>query len=184
MLSHLKNNVVGYLALVVALSGTSYAAVQLSAGQVKTRHIANKAVTAKKIRPGVVKNARVLAASTRHSISQVGDPPATWESPGSEVSFTVPRKGRVLIQHTYAELGVSCTSGLSYYGLWVDGNPVPGTLANTAPSGEFAKASTLVASLALPKGPHSATVGFVCPTGTPQSFSLGPNNTWTVLLIG
>ena len=47
MINHLRNNVVGYLALVVAMSGTSYAAVRLSKGQVDTYHLHNGAVTTK-----------------------------------------------------------------------------------------------------------------------------------------
>lgn len=42
--------IVAYLALFIALSGTSYAAVQLSNGQVKSRHIAANAVTSSKIK--------------------------------------------------------------------------------------------------------------------------------------
>ncbi|HSV40085.1 MAG TPA: hypothetical protein VLI04_15100 [Nocardioidaceae bacterium] len=52
---HLRNNVVGYLALVIAMGGTSYAAVQLQAGQVKTKHLANQAVTSKKVKDGTIK---------------------------------------------------------------------------------------------------------------------------------
>jgi Collagen triple helix repeat (20 copies) len=53
-------NVVASLALFVALGGSSYAAVQLSKGQVKTRHIATNAVTSAK-----VKNGGLLASDFR-----------------------------------------------------------------------------------------------------------------------
>ena len=43
-------NVVASLALFVALGGSSYAAIQLSKGSVKTKHIAMNAVTTKKVR--------------------------------------------------------------------------------------------------------------------------------------
>jgi hypothetical protein len=43
-------NVTATMALIVALGGTSYAAVTLSKGQVKTRHIANNAVTSAKVK--------------------------------------------------------------------------------------------------------------------------------------
>ena len=44
--------VVAYLALFVALSGSAFAAVQLSKGQVKGKHIAKNAVTSKKVKDG------------------------------------------------------------------------------------------------------------------------------------
>jgi hypothetical protein len=45
-------NVVSVLALFVALGGTSYAAVQLSKGQVKKKHLAADAVVSKKVKDG------------------------------------------------------------------------------------------------------------------------------------
>lgn len=47
--SHLRGNVVGYVALFAALGGTSYAAVQLAPGSVTTRALANGAVTNSKL---------------------------------------------------------------------------------------------------------------------------------------
>jgi hypothetical protein len=44
--------VISLIALFVALGGSSYAAVQLSKGQVKTKHIAKNAVTTKKVKDG------------------------------------------------------------------------------------------------------------------------------------
>ena len=46
--------VVAYLALFVALGGSSYAAVQLSKGQVKGKHLAKNAVTTKKVKDGTL----------------------------------------------------------------------------------------------------------------------------------
>jgi hypothetical protein len=54
---HLASNVVGYLALFVALGGSSYAAVTLKANSVKAKNIARNAVTSPK-----VKNGSLLAA--------------------------------------------------------------------------------------------------------------------------
>jgi hypothetical protein len=45
-------NVVASLALFIALGGSSYAAVQLSKGQVKGKHLANNAVTSGKVKDG------------------------------------------------------------------------------------------------------------------------------------
>ena len=45
MRAHLRRHVVGYLALFVALGGTSYAAVQLPSGSVAARQLRAGAVT-------------------------------------------------------------------------------------------------------------------------------------------
>ena len=54
LLNHLKHNVVAYLALFVALGGTSYAAVNLPAGSVGTKQLRNGAVTNRKLAKGSV----------------------------------------------------------------------------------------------------------------------------------
>lgn len=46
---HLRSNVVAYLALFVALGGTSYAAVSLPSGSVGTRQLRNHSVTPSKL---------------------------------------------------------------------------------------------------------------------------------------
>lgn len=49
LFGHLRANCIGYVALFVALGGTSYAAVSLQAGSVTTRVLANGAVTNAKL---------------------------------------------------------------------------------------------------------------------------------------
>lgn len=49
ILSHLRGNAVGYLALFAALGGTSYAAVAIPAGAIHTKELANGAVTRTKL---------------------------------------------------------------------------------------------------------------------------------------
>jgi hypothetical protein len=48
-LHHIRNNAVGYIALFVAPSGTSYAAITIPAGSVGTRQLRNGAVTSGKL---------------------------------------------------------------------------------------------------------------------------------------
>lgn len=52
--THFKHNVVAYLALFVALGGTSYAAIALPVGSVGTRQLRNGAVTNGKLARGSV----------------------------------------------------------------------------------------------------------------------------------
>ena len=44
ILTHLRGNAVAYIALFVALGGTSYAAINLPAGSVGTRQLQNQAI--------------------------------------------------------------------------------------------------------------------------------------------
>ena len=48
---HIKNNAVAYISLFVALTGTSYAAINLPAGSVGTRQLKKGAITAAKLNP-------------------------------------------------------------------------------------------------------------------------------------
>jgi hypothetical protein len=54
ILNHAKHNVVAYLALFIALGGTSYAAIKLPAGSVGTKQLRNGAVTNGKLAKGAV----------------------------------------------------------------------------------------------------------------------------------
>jgi len=70
---HLRSNVIAYLALFVALGGTSYAAINLPAGSVGARQIKNNSITPAKFNPSQISasvrywavvngNGRVLAS--------------------------------------------------------------------------------------------------------------------------
>ena len=51
LLAHARRNAIAYLALFVALGGTSYAAFSLPAGSVGARELKNGAITAAKLNP-------------------------------------------------------------------------------------------------------------------------------------
>ena len=53
-LHHFKSNVIAYLALFVALGGTSYAAATLRAGSVGTRQLRNHSVSPIKLQKGSI----------------------------------------------------------------------------------------------------------------------------------
>src|SRR5437762_3700489 len=54
VITHLRHNVIGYLALFVALGGTSYAAFSLPRNSVGSRQLRNGAVTNHKLANGAV----------------------------------------------------------------------------------------------------------------------------------
>jgi hypothetical protein len=62
-LVHLRGNLVAYVALFVALGGSSYAAVRLAPGSVGTRELAKGAVTHKKLAVGSVGSGNVVDGS-------------------------------------------------------------------------------------------------------------------------
>ena len=78
ILNHARSNLVAYVALFVALGGTSYAALSLPAGSVGTTQLRNGAVTSNKIANGSITpaklDARSLGGSIRHwaHVSQTG----------------------------------------------------------------------------------------------------------------
>ena len=73
-LNHFKSNVIAYLALFVALGGTSYAAATLGAGSVGTRQLKNHSVTPVKLQKGSIAGyvrdwAQVNRRRSRHRIT-------------------------------------------------------------------------------------------------------------------
>jgi hypothetical protein len=63
--SHVRSNVIAYLALFVALGGSSYAAVSLAPGSVDSRAIAKGAVTRSKLATNSVSSAQVANGALR-----------------------------------------------------------------------------------------------------------------------
>lgn len=96
--THVRSNVVGYLALFVALGGTSYAAATLPANSVGPAQLINHSITQVKFNPRYISgsvrawatvdaNGKVLAASTRaRGIGPIGVPGnyrVDWAVPAS-----------------------------------------------------------------------------------------------------
>ena len=63
LLTHLRGNAVAYVALFVALGGTSYAATALPRGSVGNRQLRNGAVTPAKLRNGAVTPQKLKASA-------------------------------------------------------------------------------------------------------------------------
>jgi hypothetical protein len=113
IVSHLRGNAVAYLALFVALGGTSYAAANLPTGSVGTRQLRNHSVTPIKLDPGKIgasvrawaviqDGTKVVAARPRARVvdwdqsSAVGD--ITWGRAISRSCFPLTSGGAEFVQ--------------------------------------------------------------------------------------
>ena len=132
--AHLTQNVVGYLALFVALGGTSYA---FATGSIDSREIKDDAVRSKDL-----KNNTVRSKDVRDLSLQVKDfkPGELLEAPATAAgTHPAPSPGSVVVERqietkgpsrlfvlTRAEVSLRCFSGLCHedFGLYVDDNPV------------------------------------------------------------
>lgn len=97
LLAHVRNNVVAYLALFVALGGTSYAAFSLPANSVGNRQLRNGAVTSRKLAKHAVTGAALDPKSIAGRIADWAqiraDGHVTSSSPKATVSSTDPTRG-------------------------------------------------------------------------------------------
>jgi hypothetical protein len=113
IVSHLRSNTVAYLALFVALGGTSYAAFALPANSVGTRQIRNHAITPIKLDPkkigasvrawAVIQDGtKVVAARPRARIvswdATFAAGVVSWGSAVSKSCFPLASAGRDLVQ--------------------------------------------------------------------------------------
>ena len=187
---HFRQNLVGYLALAIALGGTAYAAVVDNS--VGTRHLRNGAVTRPKIEDGAVTKAKIVPGVVPYSRSKLTkvdfatspplDPPASPDDPDryQPLEFTMPFRGKVTITAIIPWWWNSCSAGSMRAGLYVDGNPVPATHQNVPSSDSDARGSAFVGTLTLARGPHRADIGVDCPDGNPSSGSFS-DMVWNVI---
>jgi hypothetical protein len=85
ILTHLRGNVVAYIALFIALGGTSYAAINLPAGSVGTRQLQNHAIEPVKLNPATI------GASIRAWANVTWD--GAWRVQASNKDIRVARTG-------------------------------------------------------------------------------------------
>ena len=113
-LNHFKSNVIAYLALFVALGGTSYAAATLGAGSVGTRQLKNHSVTPVKLQKGSIagyvrdwaqidENGHVTASRPRAHIVRLDEEPG--RVPGGVVSWGRAIPARMLFARHYFDVG-------------------------------------------------------------------------------
>lgn len=74
ILHHLRSNLIAYLALFVALGGTSYAAASLPAGSVGTRQLRNHSITPIKFGAGIGGTVRAWAIVSAKAKLIAGNP--------------------------------------------------------------------------------------------------------------
>jgi hypothetical protein len=138
VIAHVKRNLVAYLALFVALGGTSYAATSLAPNSVGTPQIKNGAVTGPKLANGSVSPTK-LASGVLHGLSASAFSVYGADTPPSggnqyvvkQVKITMPQPGKLLVLDASLDAGSITNTGSSpvYYSLsvYVDGVGVPGT---------------------------------------------------------
>jgi hypothetical protein len=89
LVSHVRSNAIAYLALFIALGGTSYAAVRLTPGSVGTVQLRNGAVTAKKIANGAIAPSKLdphaIGGAVRHWAQINSDGTVASSSGGTHV---------------------------------------------------------------------------------------------------
>jgi hypothetical protein len=104
VIAHLRVNAVAYLALFVALGGTSYAAVSLPAGSVGNRQIRNHSIYPDKLNPRYIRGSiriwasvnasgRVVAGGRGVRVVPQGSVPGDYLiSPARRSSIAIPRR--------------------------------------------------------------------------------------------
>jgi hypothetical protein len=177
MLSHLRGNIVAYLALVVALGGTSYAAValpkdsvgasQIKAGAVRSGEVKNGSLKALDFKGGQVPSGPAgPQGATGPTYAKQSDgyaqthPPAAQSYASEAAQLVLPTAGRVYA-YGHARLDGYCSPGSVVVGLYLDDQPIPGTgrplVDNTTTDLDFSGLTAVV-----PAGQHTVRVGFGC----------------------
>jgi hypothetical protein len=114
MLLHLNSNLVAYVALFVALGGSSYAAVRLTPGSVQTRALAQGAVTHKKLAANSITTANVANRSLTRADFKSGAIGAPGQPGGTGAPGQPGRSGGAYIGAKAASTGaVSAPHGAS-----------------------------------------------------------------------
>jgi hypothetical protein len=203
MITHLRTNAVAYLALFVALGGTSYAAVALPKNSVGAAQIKKDAV-----RSGDVKNGSLAAADFKagqlpagasgptgpqgpagvlyavQGSTPSGAPPAVPQSSTATTTFTLPAAGKLF---AYGTIGIlaQCTGDESYeLGLYLDDVPLPAS-ARRAEDNVRSELTLTSVTAVVPAGEHTLKIGRTCDNGaTFTGATVSSNYTVGALLVG
>ena len=190
VLQHVRANVVGYLALAVALGGTSYAAVRLEDGSVGTRHLKKGAVTSEKLRDGDVR-LRDIARKARapqllvSGSSFTGTPITPPQRTGPQRLIQVPRAGTLFLRYSNLDSYDTCQGGNAMGGLYVDNVPIPDSRAPWPEADEAHDRTVELSGVAtVSAGQHLLSVGRECDGGDFGATSFSSSSaSWTVWLL-
>lgn len=194
LLRHARSNAVGYLALTVALGGTSYAAVALPARSVGPKQLKANAVTSAKVKnrtlrlkdfkvgqiPAGLAGARGLvgADGAKGATGAVGPTYASQSSPFSQVipsttvdtvattqTLSLPTAGRVFAYGHARALLITCSAGNPEMALYVDGVGVPGSARRFTSGTADVVLDFSGLSAVVAAGDRTLSLGLDCPTG-------------------
>lgn len=119
-----------------------------------------------------------------------GDPSANPDEGGPAFGvrvfdFTLPSAGKVYLRFLNGSIGLSCTFGQGFAGLYLDDNPVLNTRLVLEPHTSAAlREFVAVTPAPISPGAHTAEVKFDCPAGDLSAASTADSGSWTVLLLG
>jgi hypothetical protein len=153
VLNHLRSNVVAYLALFVALGGTSYAAISLPAGSVGNRQLKNHSISPIKFERGSIAGyVRDWAEIDAAGQITASDPHARLVSWGESGSFPggIVSWGEAIPRSCFASATTGATTPLAYAGASV--------ISNGSKTGTFVGAQILLSAPMT-----SVTVAVICP---------------------
>ena len=184
-LTHLRRHGVAYLALLVAMTGTSYAAAAVANGSITAVKLHKNAVTSTKIKNGTIKPKDLKKPTFVQSATlNTGTPPAVPDVVSvAPYDFALPTKGRTSITVFIPALTGDCSGGSSdrpTVGLYVDNVPIPGTLATVPPEAN-ARAVQLTTTLPLGAGVHSGRVGITCAGSSVPDPAAPGAKSWTII---
>jgi hypothetical protein len=213
MLNHLRRNAVAYLALFVAMGGTSYAAVKLPANSVKAKQIAAGAVRSSEVKDGSLKSgdfgAGQLAAGPTGPPGAPGAPgtPGTPGTPGAPgVAFGATSMGSAPTPEVPIEGGGADrdftlpTAGKTYVQFYIGSVATPtcssgashvglyvdgvGVANASASIGATGSPYLLVGTIVLTAGAHTAQARVYCSgAAAPSGASIGGETALTVLAL-
>lgn len=123
--------VVACIALLVALSGASYAAVTLPRNSVGTPQLKKNAVVSVKVRNGSLKALDFAAGQLPKtagfgSTNASANPSSTPERTIATQTVSLPAQGRLLVIGRFTR-STQCNPTAVQYGLYVDGAPIAGS---------------------------------------------------------
>jgi len=197
MIQHLRTNAVAYLALFIALGGTSYAAasnlpahsvgaLQLKVNAVTTSKVKNHSLRAVDFEPGQIpkgpKGATGPTWGTEVENFDTAPPPFSGSFGMDQGDTTTPRTGSLFVFGEGADPNFVCTVGTTAtWGLYVGTVPVPGTASEvTSRSGSVAISGILPDVKA---GAYTLSLRLTCGQGTLMSAG-SPGYTIGAILLG